>query len=271
MMLALIKIFAYIKKEFLVQKSYKFAFFFNIFSVFTSLLTFFFINRLFGNRITSHLEPFGRDYFSYTILAQAFFTYVGTGLGGIAGRLRGEAMTGTLESLLVTPTKIRILLLGMGLWNFIFASLDLFLYFFLGVVFFKIDISQINILSALVIFFFTIVAFSSLGLISGSFILVLKRGSPINWLVDTLSGLLGGVYFPISVLPKYLQAVSSWIPVTYAIKGLELAVYQGASLGQLSGDVTKLILFAVILLPLGIFSFNYALRRAKIEGSLVRY
>ena len=159
----------------------------------------------------------------------------------------------------------------MGLWNFIFASLDLFLYFFLGVVFFKIDISQINILSALVIFFFTIVAFSSLGLISGSFILVLKRGSPINWLVDTLSGLLGGVYFPISVLPKYLQAVSSWIPVTYAIKGLELAVYQGAPLGQLSGDVTKLILFAVILLPLGIFSFNYALRRAKIEGSLVRY
>jgi len=159
----------------------------------------------------------------------------------------------------------------MGLWNFIFASLDLFLYFFLGVVFFKIDISQINILSALVIFFFTIVAFSSLGLISGSFILVLKRGSPINWLVDTLSGLLGGVYFPISVLPKYLQAVSSWIPVTYAIKGLELAVYQGAPLGQLSGDVTKLILFAVILLPLGIFSFNYALRRAKTEGSLVRY
>ena len=196
---------------------------------------------------------------------------MGTGLGGIAGKLREEAMTGTLESLLVTPTKIKILLLGMGLWNFIFASLDLFLYFFLGVVFFKIDISQINILSTLVIFFFTIVAFSSLGLISGSFILVLKRGSPINWLVDTLSGLLGGVYFPISVLPKYLQAVSSWIPVTYAIKGLELAVYQGAPLGQLSGDVTKLILFAVILLPLGIFSFNYALRRAKTEGSLVRY
>ena len=48
-MFPLIKIFAYIKKEFLVQKSYKFAFFFNIFSVFTSLLTFFFINRLFGN------------------------------------------------------------------------------------------------------------------------------------------------------------------------------------------------------------------------------
>ncbi|MCK4244213.1 MAG: ABC transporter permease [Candidatus Omnitrophica bacterium] len=270
-MLALIKIFAYIRKEFLIQRSYKFAFFFNFFSVFTSLLTFFFINRLFGSRISSHLEPFGRDYFSYTILAQAFFTYVGTGLGGIAGRLRGEAMTGTLESLLVTPTKMRTLLLSMGLWNFGFASVDLFLYLFFGVFFFKIDISQINLLATFIIFFFTIIAFSSLGLISGSFILVLKRGNPVNWLVSTLSGLLGGVYFPVTVLPKWLQAISAWIPVTYAIKGLELAVYQGASLATLSSDVIKLALFAIILLPLGIYSFGYALRRAKIEGSLVRY
>jgi len=265
------QIFAYIKKEFLIQKSYKFAFFFNFFSVFTSLFIFFFINKLFGNKISPHLQPFGRDYFSYTILAQAFFTYVGTGLGGVTSQIQEEAITGTLESLLVTPIKMSTLLLSMALWNFLFASIDLFLYFFFGSLIFKINFSQINFLSTIVIFLLTIISFSSLGLVSGSFILVLKRGNPINWLVDTAFGLLGGVYFPVTVLPNWLQKISSYIPVTHAIKSIEMAVYQGSSLKNLSPDIIKLTIFTIILFPIGICSFSYALKKAKEDGSLIRY
>ena len=262
---------AYIKKEFLIRKSYKFAFFLNFFSVFASLLTFFFINKLFGGRISSHLAPFGRNYFAYTILAQAFFSYVGTGLGGIADQLHEETVTGTLESLLAAPIKLRTLITAMGLWNFVYASIDLFIYIFFGIFVFKIDFSQMNFLVSLLIFFLAIITFSSLGLISGSFILVLKRGRPVDWVVNTLFGLLGGVYFPVTVLPKWLQAISAWVPVTYAVRALEMAVYQGSSLQELAPDIIKLVVFNILLLPLAVYSFRYALFRAKREGSLARY
>ena len=101
--------------------------------------------------------------------------------------------------------------------------------------------------------------------------MVLKRGTTVNWLIDTIFGLLGGVYFPITVLPAWLQKISAFLPVTYAIRSLEMAVYQGTSLQDLSAPVTKLLVFAACLLPLGILSFRWALQKARKEGSLGWY
>ena len=62
------KILAILKRDFLIETSYKLAFLFDAFSVFVSILTYFFIDKLFGHRITSHLETFGVNYFSYVLL-----------------------------------------------------------------------------------------------------------------------------------------------------------------------------------------------------------
>ena len=34
--------------------------------------------------------------------------------------------------------------------------------------------------------------------------MILKKGDPVGWLFTSLSALLGGLYFPISVLPEWL-------------------------------------------------------------------
>ena len=115
------------------------------------------------------------------------------------------------------------------------------------------------------------VSFNSLGLLAASVILVFKRGNPVAWLFQGVAGLLGGVYFPVEVLPDWLQALSALIPVTYAVRGLQLAVYQGASLPSLSGEILPLAFLAAVLLPLGLFSFAASIRRAKREGSLAHY
>jgi len=265
------KIIALLKKNFLIETSYKLSFLFNILSVFATILTYFFINKLFGHKISSHLETFGVNYFSYVLLSMAFFSYIGVGIGSFSARIRSEQMQGTLESLLLTPTKIGVLLMSMALWNLIFATLDVFIYIGLGIFLFKINFSAINIASTIVILILTIISFSSLGIISASFILIFKRGNPVGWIINTLEGLLGGVYFPVTVMPLPLQLIAKCFPITHAIRAMQLAVYKGYSIFQIKNELLFLIFFSLALIPFSLYSFKFALRRAREQGSLLQY
>ncbi|MFA6216202.1 MAG: ABC transporter permease [Candidatus Omnitrophota bacterium] len=151
------------------------------------------------------------------------------------------------------------------------ATFDMLIYIILGVYLFHIDLSHINILSTGIIFILTIATFSSLGIISASFIMVFKRGNPISWLASNLEGLIGGVYFPITVLPAWGQFLAKLFPITYAIRALQLSVYQGYSPQQLKKEILALFLFTLILLPLSLSLFKHSIKIAKKNGSLAKY
>jgi len=236
-----------------------------------SLLTYFFIDKLFGNRISAHLLEFRVNYFSYVLLNMAFFSYLGTGMTSFHTQIRQEQIQGTLESILLAPVKIPVFLLSLAMWNLIFASLNVLIYILLGIFLFKIDFSNINFISAIVILLLSIATFSGLGIISASFVMIFKRGNPLGWMINALEGLLGGVYFPVSVMPRFLQVLAKFLPITYGIRAMQFAVYKGASVSELKIEICCLILFALILLPLGLFFFRYALKKARRQGSLSQY
>jgi ABC-type polysaccharide/polyol phosphate export permease len=66
--------------------------------------------------------------------------------------------------------------------------------------------------------FLTICAITSIGFVSAAFILVFKKGDPLNWGFSVLSWLLGGVYYPITVLPEWLQHLALSHPSATAWK-----------------------------------------------------
>ena len=265
------RVLAFLKKDFLIESSYKLSFLLNIFTVLVSILGYFFIDKLFGHRMVNHLDEFGVNYFSYVLLSMAFFSYIGVGLGSFANRIRIEQMQGTLEAVLLTPTKVSTILFSLALWNLCFATLDMTIYILLGIFLFKIDFTNVNLVSTLVILFLTITSFSGLGILSASFIMVFKRGNPVGWVISSLEGLIGGVYFPIAVMPDWLQFLARFFPITYAIRAIELAVYKGFGLVQLTKEISFLILFSCLLLPLSFASFKFALKRARCQGSLLQY
>jgi ABC-2 type transport system permease protein len=193
------------------------------------------------------------------------------GLGSFSERIRAEQQQGTLEAVLLTPTGISTILLSLVLWNLILATVDMLIYIVLAIFLFKIRFADINLASTVVIFILTIASFSSLGIISASFIMVFKRGNPFSWILGSLEGLIGGVYFPITVLPQWLQFLSKFFPITYAIQAIQLAVYKGYTLSQLLLETSLLFLFSVVLLPLSLVSFKFSLGKARREGSLGQY
>jgi ABC-type multidrug transport system permease subunit len=67
--------------------------------------------------------------------------------------------------------------------------------------------------------------------------------------IGSVSTLLGGVLYPITVLPIWLQIFSYLLPITYSLRGMRHALLQGYSLAALSLDILALAMFSVVLLP----------------------
>jgi ABC-2 type transport system permease protein len=62
-----------------------------------------------------------------------------------------------------------------------------------------------------------------------------------------------------------------FVAITYSLRGMRHAFLQGYSLSALGLDIVALAVFSVVVLSLGIFCFRYAVRKAKMEGSLTQY
>nr|CBH39768.1 putative ABC transporter, permease protein [uncultured archaeon] len=239
--------------------------------MFFSILTFYFVSKLIGGTGEQYLEPYGGDYFSFVLIGIAFSGYLMTALRGFSESIRGEQMMGTLEAMLVTPTNSSTIIAFSTLWSFIFTSFRVLVYLLIGAFLLGVDMSDANLIAAMIILILTIICFSSIGIISASFIMVLKRGDPINMLFMSTSELFGGVLFPIAVLPEWLQKISYILPITYSLNGMRHALLQGYTLHALAPDIIALIVFSVVLVPLGLLTFKYAVKKAKADGTLVQY
>jgi len=140
-----------------------------------------------------------------------------------------------------------------------------------GAILFGFPLHGANWLGALLVLAASILAFSGFGILSAGYLLVFKRGNPVNWAILGLSSVVGGMMYPISVLPKWLQYVARLTPVTYSLEGMRAAILGHATLRELLPSIAGLLLFAAILLPISFAIFSWALRRAKITGTLTHF
>ena len=265
----LLKVWVFIKKDLLVLKGNRFSLILNILSLVMGIASYFFLGKLFGPKGVTALKNYGSQYFPFVLIGISLSNFLLTALNTFSGTLQQERSRGTLSTIVVTPTREHVLFFGLSMWSFILSSLMVIVYLVIGIVFFKMDLSKIDIVSTCIVLFLSVVVFSSLGILSASFIMVFRRGNPITWLFSSVSVLLGGVYYPVTMLPKILQVVSKFIPLTYSLSALRRAIIQGQNILQLKSEILILLVFALILLPLSLVCLRYAERLVKKHGSLL--
>ena len=261
---------AFLKRDLVIEMSYRFSFVFQVVSVLFSIASYYFLARFIGGSLVSGLEAQGGDYFAFVLIGVAMHDYLSTSLNAFSRIIRESQLAGTLEALLSTQTSLPTIILSSAAYPFLWTSLSVVLYLVLGVGLFGVHLTG-NWAAAGLILILAIVVFSGFGILSASLIMVFKRGSPIAWFFDGLSWLLGGVLYPVTVLPEWLRLVSSLLPITYAIEGIRAALLQAAPWSQLWHSLGPLLLFALAVLPLSLLSFHYATRWTRIAGTLAHY
>ena len=242
-----------------------------LFGITFSVAAFYFVARVFGPAASPHLAEYGGDYFAFVLVGIAFGAYQAVGMSAFAEAIRSGQTQGTLEAMLVTPTRLELILASSALWSFLQATLQVLVYLAVGALLFGAPLGQANVGTALLTLLLSLLAFSGLGILSASVILVTKRGDPITFVFGSLSALLSGVYYPVAVLPAWLQPLSALLPLTHALRALRLALLEGASPAEVAPNLAMLALFALVVLPGGIWAFRWALRQARREGTLTQY
>jgi ABC-2 type transport system permease protein len=265
-------LWAFLVRDFHTQTSYRAAFVLSFVGLFFRAFIFFFISRFIGDMATQGLTEAGYtgDYFAFVLIGLAFNLYVGLGLTTFADSLREAQTTGTLEAMMMTPTPVSLMVVGAAGWSYAFTTLRVLVYLGLGAIL-GIDLSGANWGLAAVALLLALIAFASIGIIAASVIMVIKRGDPITALVANISALVGGVYYPIEVLPGWLQTIAQFIPLTHALRLMRLTLLNGAGWAEVRGDMAALSAFCVVLLPLSLFTFRTAVNKARRDGSLAQY
>jgi ABC-2 type transport system permease protein len=265
------KLTAFFILDFLEELSYPLAFIWRCGRIFFRLVAFYFLGQLVGQAGSSYLSAYGGGYFPFVMVGLALASFQDVALTSIARKIYFGMYSGTLEAMLVTPTSLPAIVFCSVLYQFFSALLEILLYLGFSVWIFKISLAQANLPATAVLLILALLAHLPLGIMSAGFLLAFKRDDPVTAMVGHLSALLGGVYFPVQILPHWLGTVSLLLPFTHALEGLRQAVLNGWGLRQLSTQITILAAFAVVLLPLSLAVFAWAVRQAKRLGTLSQY
>ncbi len=269
--LTLRKLLLLFRRDFAVARSYRSAFVIELFQALLASASFYFLSRFVESAALEKSLPSGTTYFSFALVGVAFFDYLSVALSTFDGSLQEARQNGTLENLLVTQTTLPVILAGSSLYPFVLMSLRTAIYIAWGAILFGFPLQGANWLGAVLVLAASVLAFSGLGILSASYLLVFKRGNPVNWAILGLSSVVGGMMYPISVLPKWLQYVARITPVTYSLQGMRAAILGHASTRELLPSIAALLLFAALLLPISFTIFSWALRRTKITGTLTHF
>lgn len=262
------KLFAFLKRDFQSEVSYRLSFLMQVVGMLFSVSAFYFVTKTMNPKA----EGFdGIDPFPWTLVGLAFQYYFSTALYSFSSKIRGEQMLGTLEAMLVSPTPTSIVIFSEAAWDFAWGGIRVAIYLLAATLVFGVKLHATSLGTLAVAVVLTLLSSAGLGILSASFILYFKRGDPINFLLSAATLFFGNVFFPAAQLPKSLQPVSDFMPIKWSLDVVRGSLLQGKSFGELHGEIANLAVLTVILLPAGLLLSRIAIRKAKRDGSLVQY
>lgn len=210
----------------------------------------------------------GSSYFAFSLVGFVYVDYLNAAMDAFDRSLEEARDSGTLEHILVSQASLPVFLAGSALYPFLATMLRIAVYLAWGAALFGFPLDRANWLSVLAVLVVSVLPFAGLGIFSASYLLLFKRGNPGKWLLVGISSVAGGMLFPVSVLPGWLQTVAKLNPVTYALEAMRSALISHASLAEVSRPLVVLLLLAAALLPVSAVTFRWALRRTQSNGTL---
>ncbi len=262
--------FAFLKRDFLIATSYRIAFLVQLLGILMAVPVFFFMGRMVPTATAGALSKYGGSYFAFLLIGVAFMDYLAISLKTFTESLRESQLMGTLEIVLLSPTSLWQLLIYSSLWIYLLTTFRFALYLLAGVAF-GLDLRNANAPAALLVLALSVPAFASFGILSASVTMVIKRGESLNMGLSTLALALGGVLFPLDVMPVWLQRAGQLLPVTHALEAMRRSLFAGAGVMDLLPQLSVLLLFTVVLFPISLSCFHLAVRASKRSGSLAQY
>jgi ABC-2 type transport system permease protein len=242
-----------------------------------SAAVFFYMGEFVGKGAASHIAEYGMSFGPYIVLGLIFNRVLSTTLDSLYNTYLFGYWTSQFDTYLAHPGGVSAFFSGELIAQYLTLGINTSIYMVVGVAFFRVPFVVAQLPSVFVILLLGILAILGLGFIAASSFTLLnsKRwdSNPITWIVNFAVTLLAGVYFPPSVLPKWLQAMAEWLPHKHVLHSARLCLSGLAHLSdpRVVSDIVFLLKFTAVSLPIGVALFALGMRKAEKEGTLSRW
>jgi ABC-2 type transport system permease protein len=259
-------------------------------NILVTTLLFFLLGQTIAGQAASLLGPaYGTNYMSFVVIGVTINIFIITNLSDPFTRIQRSYFNGTMDLYLLSPMSIYTPLLGLMARSVLDDYPRLFFTFGFGMLLFGATFTFASWPLALLFTVLFLAAGFGLGMLSASafYLLDIKKGTePIQFVIQQLlATLLAGTYYPVTVLPTPLQWIACLIPHTYAYDALRRLLGPGArasvpilpiqqvfpGVSPVLMDGIALMLFTVIVVPLGVFAYGSGIERARRNGTLTRW
>jgi ABC-2 type transport system permease protein len=180
-----------------------------------------------------------------------------------------ERWEGTIEYTFMAPVSRPVHLFGMGLYAVLYGLVRAAAVFVAVAAIIGIQIPNANYGAAIQLLAIASVSFIGVGMMTAVLPLISpEKGTQLGFIAQGLMLVVSGVYYPVSVLPGWMQWIATISPATYALRGVRESILNGTGLQW--ADVWPLLVIGAFSIPIGLLVFKAGERYAKKNGKLKR-
>jgi ABC-2 type transport system permease protein len=208
---------------------------------------------------------------TYLLVGAVLWAYLGIIFEFLTETVAWERWEGTIEYTFMAPLRRSAHLAGMGVFAVLYGLVRAVLLFLVVAAFFDLELPTVDPVAALVVVLVASVSFVGIGMMTAVLPLISpEKGAQLGFVAQGILLVVSGVYYPVEVLPGWMQAVATISPATYALDGTRAAILDGAGIADLGSELLTLVVIGVVAVPAGLALFGAGERYAKRHGKLKR-
>jgi ABC-2 type transport system permease protein len=257
---------AVLKRDLHVYISYRARFASQLLTAIFSLTLFYYVSRL------VHVSGFPSpdSYFAFVIVGIALVSVLYSCFS-VAELVRQELVAGTFERLMLSPFGAIRSMVAMSLFPLLYSFVLAAATLGLGALVFGLQLHWATLPLSVPAMGLALLAFLPFGLIFAALTISTKQGAVgTSWVIALIS-IVGGLYFPVSLLPGWAQTAAELQPFTAATEVLRHLLVNSPQETSLLAGLAKLVGFAIVLLPVSIFAVHQAIRFGQRRGTIIEY
>jgi ABC-2 type transport system permease protein len=211
------------------------------------------------------------DLVLYLGIGTVVWAYLRAVFANVGEMVAWERWEGTIEYTMMAPISRLAHMLGVSLFSIIYGLVRSALLLGVLALFFSVDLSNANLEGAAVVLLVGSISFLGFGIMAAVLPLLFpERGEEMTFVISSILLLVSGVYYPISVLPDWMEPLATISPATYVLAGMRAALLEGTPTMALGPVILPILILGALTLPIGIAIFGWGERYAKRTGRLKR-
>lgn len=210
---------------------------------------------LVGSAFGSAFPPsIGITSYDYAFSKVMFWGLIGTVASSVAS-VAVEKSSGTVVRLQLAPIREYHLLIGKALACSSLVLVSAFATWIFATTLFSIMTS--NILSLVAMVIATSVMLAGMMTFLSNFARTERAAGALSWGVMQVLACFSGIMFPTTIMPGWMVTVTKFNPLTWAVQGMEVALWKGGALNDMMLPLVVTTGSGVVLFFIGLMLFRW--------------